>query len=934
MIKIVIVDDNEDNLYMLESLLSSEKYSVLSARNGEEALQLVQTEMPDLIISDILMPVMDGYTLCRECKKDNTLCHIPFIFYTATYTNAKDEELAYHLGADRFLIKPQEPETIEMIIQEVLSESSNKKSKKKGVQNVDDSYVMKEYNAALVRKLEDKMLQAEKAQAELQHNNEQLKTEIIERVKAETLLRESEERFRCMYDEAVVGLYRTTLQGDIILANKALIKMLGFKSLEELRKRNLSEAGYADSYDRENFLEILLRDGEVVNLESRWIKSDGTEIHIRENAKVIREEDGTVRFIDGVVEDITRQKQAERALQESKVTFETLANVSPIGIFKTRPDGYTTYVNVKWTELSGLPFAAALGDNWLAAVHPDDVQKVVSNWHKDVGRTDTSSAEYRFLHPDGREVWVIGYAVPEVVQGVLVGYIGTITDVTELKQQEFRLRSLTRAVEQSPVSIIMTDIKGCIQYVNPQFELSTGYTSDEVLGENVRFLKSGLTDPIIYQELWDTIMKGETWRGEFYNKKKNGQLFWESAVISPILDGKGNIIQFLAVHEDITQRKNYEKELIIAKEKAEEMNRLKSSLLANMSHELRTPLISVLGYSELMKDGTYPDDIKKMGRHIHSGGERLLTTLNNLLQFSKIESKNIVPKYDPIDVTALLDDVADELEMEIMSRHLVMRKHYAGKVYKGVFDAVLLREIFHNLMQNAVKFTPKGSIDVCVTQNGDKLSIVFKDSGIGISKEQQKYIFDEFRQASEGYGRIYEGSGLGLTIAMKFAHILGGDISVESELGTGSVFTVTLPFREANTETQESRTPVVASTKIPDVLYVENDEVSVSIVTEFLTGICNVDFALNGNDALAKIKSRKYDLFLMDINLGKGIDGLEVTSAIRMLPHCKFTPIIAVTALAMQGDKEACLNAGCSSYISKPFDRQSLIELVRSSLKM
>ena len=146
------------------------------------------------------------------------------------------------------------------------------------------------------------------------------------------------------------------------------------------------------------------------------------------------------------------------------------------------------------------------------------------------------------------------------------------------------------------------------------------------------------------------------------------------------------------------------------------------------------------------------------------------------------------------------------------------------------------------------------------------------------------------------------------------------------------MFTVTLPYKEVKEQTPKIGIATVASKHLPDVLYVENDEVSVSIVTEFLAGVCNVDYALNRNDALVKIKSRKYDLFLMDINLGKGIDGLEVTSAIRMLPHCKFTPIIAVTALAMQGDRESCLQAGCSHYISKPFDRQSLIELVRSSL--
>lgn len=937
MIKILIVDDNEENLYLLESIFDAGTFSIISARNGKEALEMALLDIPQLIISDILMPVMDGYSFCRECKNEPVLKDIPFVFYTATYTNPKDEELAVHLGAARFILKPQEPDEFLRIINEVFSEISENNIVPNPQNIVAEDVVLKEYNEVLIRKLEHKMLQAEKAEIELRIYASELEREIAERKKAEAALKENEERFRSLYNEAVIGLYRTNPHGRVLQANSALLKMLGCKNVEELANRDIIQSGFEGSTQRSSFIELLKKNGEVKDIESTWYSRDGGKIFIRESAKAIRNPSGEIVFFDGIVEDISARKQAESALQQSRQLFQTLALVSPVGIFKTEADGSTTYVNPRWTELSGLSLEEALGFGWINAVHPDDRQKLNKNWLSDASNRTTSEAEYRFLRKDGSIVWVMGYAVPEIVDGEILGYVGTITDVTELKLTEQKLRTFSRAVEQSPVLILLTDIQGNIQYVNPKFEEVTGYYLDEVIGKNPRILKSGETDDTEYARLWETIRHGGTWSGEFQNKKKNGEKYWESAVITPIFDKRGEATHFLAVKVDITGRKESELELRIAKEKAEVMNKLKSNLLANMSHELRTPLISILGYSELIQEDGQDVAIVEMARSINNGGNRLLITLNNLLQFSNIESERIKPNLDNIDVNHLILEILPGFVDAIKQNGLLLKTNLHPKPVLGHLDKMLAKEIFTNLLQNAIKFTQHGEIRISTKIEKEYIYIQFADTGIGITADHQKIIFDEFRQASEGLGRTFEGTGLGLTITKKFVNLLGGEVTVQSTPNSGSVFTVRfknqnfseLPHNDSNEQPESG-----ATESLPSLLYIENDKVSVTVITHFLKDLCTVDSAKNGEVALEKIVENKYDIFLMDINLGRGMNGKQVTQFIRDLPQYSQTPIVAITAYAGYDDRIEFLESGCSHYLSKPFKKQELIDLVKEILRI
>ncbi len=222
---------------------------------------------------------------------------------------------------------------------------------------------------------------------------------------------------------------------------------------------------------------------------------------------------------------IEERMRAENAVHESERRYHTLTEMAPVGIFRTDCNGNTTYVNPRWCEISGLEASQGLGNGWLKAVHPDDIADVTTGWTSAVQRKSVSAKKYRFLHPDKNISWVLGYAIPEHnSQGELIGYIGTITDITELTQSEEQERKLSRAIEQGPSLVIITNLSGEIEYVNPKFEEVTQYRSAEVLGKNPRILKSGETPRERYTELWETILNRKEWHGEFHNRKKSGEL--------------------------------------------------------------------------------------------------------------------------------------------------------------------------------------------------------------------------------------------------------------------------------------------------------------------------------------------------------------------------------------------------------------------------
>ena len=398
---------------------------------------------------------------------------------------------------------------------------------------------------------------------------------------------------------------------------------------------------------------------------------------------------------------------------------------------------------------------------------------------------------------------------------------------------------------------------------------------------------------------------------------------------------------------DVTERKKAIEALIAAKEKAEEMDRLKTNFLANMSHELRTPLIGILGFSEMLAENLEGTPEEEFAKVIYSSGTRLHETLNKILDLTQIESQKLTVNKSEIEVVTKVTEEVKLFEKAAEQKGLSLNIECCADVIMAEIDQTLLRQILNNLLSNAVKYTNQGGITVKLrseqTPENGIIEVAVIDTGIGISKQNQMYIWEAFRQESEGFGRAFEGTGLGLTIAKKFIEKLDGEILLESEEGKGSTFTIRIPCKVVSVNSKnnvivpsidkiENMSSDAKPNELYHILYVDDDRFASNLVKIYLKNLCVIDTAFDGESALENIKQKQYNAILMDINLGVGKTGLETTEIIRNMQGYKTIPVVAITAYAMVGDREKFLSQGFSHYISKPFDKNQIFTLVKQIL--
>lgn len=413
-------------------------------------------------------------------------------------------------------------------------------------------------------------------------------------------------------------------------------------------------------------------------------------------------------------------------------------------------------------------------------------------------------------------------------------------------------------------------------------------------------------------------------------RKKNGEIIFVEILSHKISDiyPSGRII----VAHDIT-------EMIQAKEEAEKMNKLKSNFLANMSHGLRTPLNGILGFSEYLKDNTKEEETKTIAEIIFNGGQRLLSTQNQILDLSSLEANIYKGKKSTININRIVNNSYELFRLEAEKGGVLFILNLPREEINVYTDESIINNVLENLIDNAIKYTPEGFIEISLIDKDTTVAIEIKDSGIGISNDKLEIIFDEFRQESEGRGRSFEGTGLGLSLCKKFIKLLGGKIYVSSNLGKGSIFTIELPKISVEGESTEiietekdivNVSPGITTDKKLRILLVEDDLDSQELVKIICQDKYSLDIVNDGNTGIIKAKQINYDLILMDINLGLGIDGIEATKIIRKLSHYKNIPIVALTAFAMEGDRKDFLENGCSHYLSKPFTIKSFRDLLNS----
>jgi PAS domain S-box-containing protein len=647
-------------------------------------------------------------------------------------------------------------------------------------------------------------------------------------------------------------------------------------------------------------------------------------------------------LLQAIVRDITQRKKAEAQIS---ILAHSLKSIYE-SVCITDIEGKIIFVNNSFCETFGYEYNEMLGKHITIISSKNDSDSILNRFFPSSVKGGWIG-EITVTKKDGRE-FLSSLSTSVIINddGIPTALIAILADITErkkaeeaLKESEERFRSL---IDNMIESALIIDWNGKIIFANKSAARLVELNDPvEGIGKRVfDFLHPDFTGKVT--QAIDRIKSDPTpLIDEYKIRTVNGEEVWvESLGININLSNEKYILVTL---RDVTMRKNAETQLMEAKEKAEEMSRIKSIFLANISHELRTPLVGILGFAELLKEKLQINHNIEMAERILTSANRLMETLNLLLDLSRIEARKVDLNIQPYRISELVESQILLFEAVAERKNLYLNTIVSDQNLLSLVDEQIFRQIINNLINNALKYTYTGGVTVIVDSvKEDSKSYVrvkVKDTGIGIPDESLGLIFQEFRQVSEGFNRHFEGTGLGLTITKNFVESMNGRIAVTSTVGSGSAFTILFPLLEDYNLVEEKRVIEVNSNVSDDkkftldfkprVLVVENDEASKDIIKLFLKDLCLVDFTDSGEKAYKMVNENNYDLILMDINLGKGMSGTEATKEIRKIENYKNIPIVAITGFAMRGDKDEFLKAGCTHYLAKPFSRDKIVKLIK-----
>ena len=503
-------------------------------------------------------------------------------------------------------------------------------------------------------------------------------------------------------------------------------------------------------------------------------------------------------------EESKLRHSAETMLEDSERRFRQLIeNITDI-IIVMDGNGRIKYASPSMDFVIGFSSEHIKGKFFEDIVFGSDRQEF-SGWIQRVisGGTEPLSGEFKLVKRGGETITAEIVAVNMCENPVINGIILNIRDITAGKTAEREINKLALVMEQSPVSILVTDREGIVEYANPMFEKVTGYSAAEVIGKKPSILKWDDSAPQIFTELWQTITSGRIWQGVFTNKKKNGEKYIESAVIAPIKNATGEIISFVAIKEDIT-------ELLQARKRAEDANVAKSRFIANISHEIRTPLNSIIGFSDVLKTTNLDDKQKNYLATVRSSAETLLDIFNGIMELADIDSDGYSIDSQTVNIDVLADTVNRVHRKSAENKNIAFLSCVDSNIPKKLKgDSFRVGQAVSNLLSNAVKFTQAGGqIELNIRRKAETNSTVsvefeVKDNGVGISPEKLPVIFDSFEQGDGTSTRRFSGAGLGLSIAKNILKKFGSEIHVSSEENKGSCFSFVIEFEKLQEDGHE-----------------------------------------------------------------------------------------------------------------------------------
>jgi PAS domain S-box-containing protein len=626
--------------------------------------------------------------------------------------------------------------------------------------------------------------------------------DITEKKRIEQALRKNEERFRSLFENSTLGIYRTSIDGRVLLANDALVKMLGYNSFDELAKVDIEKNGYKTPEDRLKFKEMLLEQGELKGFEQEWKRADGTTIFVRESSKLIRDKKGNPIIFEGTIEDISEKKAAEKALRESEKRFRNLFENATVGIYRTTPEGKLLLANQKFASMFGYSSVEKFMKRNVAASYSEKSKREKFKSLLEENET-INGLENEGIKADGSIIYFRESArVVKDENGNVIYYEGIAEDITEKKKIETELSENLERYKQlfniSPAGILLLDNEGYIINANDSFCKMMGYALDEILGKSVEIFipqenKSSSRENI------RRLIRGEKFFHSVRSIRKDGTFRYMELNETRIPLGKGKM-GILSISNDITERYEYEKKLIEAKDKAEQSDRLKTEFLAQMSHEIRTPINIILSYISLLESEFMEstdeqiltkEELTMNFDIIKRAGERIIRTIELLLNMSEIQTGNYNITLENIDIIFILENLISEHLRNAKEKGLELKFESDLNQMTVKADEYSVNQIFDNLINNAVKYTKEGEVKVKVDsfQNG-QVVVDVSDTGIGISEEFLPNLFQPFIQEEQGYTRKYEGNGLGLALVKRYCDMNNAEIKVYSRKGEGTTFRV------------------------------------------------------------------------------------------------------------------------------------------------
>jgi PAS domain S-box-containing protein len=798
------------------------------------------------------------------------------------------------------------------------------------------------------------------------------------RERREDALRRSEERYALAIRATNDGIWERDFETGEVFLSPRLFEVLGFRP-DELESTIAAFEALIHPDDAESRRAAMRNHLETrghYNCEYRIRHRSGDYIWVSSRAQTVWDETGKPSRMAGSLTDIGERKRADEALRESEERYRQRIENSGLGIHLAKPEGGRLFINKALLGMLGYDsLEEALAVPGFQLVAPHDLAKTVE-YQEMIRGGSHSSLRYEcdFLHKNGGFLPLmviiskIVWNGEETIQRIVIDLSDRRKAEQEKRETENRLRAI---IDHTPSFIYLKDLESRILVANQAYLQDNGITEEQAVGslgyewlgeENVRKLR---------QQDLKVIRSGQPIDTEVTFVDGAGNTRFRHSVKFPVRDAAGNIVGVGGLGTDITERKIAELErekamerlleaqrmierqtahLIELKEEsdrartaAEAASRAKSEFLATMSHEIRTPMNGVLGMAHLLLDTELNEVQRDFVDTIRQSGDSLLTVINDILDFTKVEAGEIDLEIVDFRPAETMELIVSLLAPQAAGKGIGLVTDMAADVPPFVRgDPGRLQQILVNLVSNAIKFTDRGAVTIRVTvdmaDNREiRLRYTVSDTGPGISSEAQKRIFGRFTQADSSLARQYGGTGLGLAIAKQLCGLMGGEIGVQSELGEGSTFWFTVCLgtseRTARDIVATSPSPPIDSgeqrRRTLRILLAEDNPVNQRVAVAILSRAGHrVDAVANGIEALDAVKALHYDLVLMDVQMPE-MDGVSATKAIRALGDDRNRiPIIALTANAMAGDREEYIAAGMNDYLPKPFSPPDLLAIV------